>query len=49
MDDDPDVQMILTYVPEAENLTWQEALNLAHVRDALHAQDFYRSWLVNHG
>jgi hypothetical protein len=39
-----DIQMILTYVPEAEWLTWEQALFLAHTRDAEAARQF--EWSV---
>lgn len=34
-----DVELILTYVPEAEHLTFDAALSLAHERDWQAAED----------
>lgn len=35
-----EVEMVLTYVPEAEWMSWDSALHLAHARDAEAARQF---------
>jgi hypothetical protein len=43
-DEEYEVQMILTYVPEAEYLPWETALFTAHVRDAEAARQL--EWIL---
>lgn len=42
-DTEHDEQMVLTYVPEAEYLSWFEAIELALVRDDENAEQLERS------